>query len=405
MATTTEREQLEEHVRGGDLEAVRALTGAILKSVPDDGDALAALARVTAAEGDRAHALELLDRAIGSTPTHVDARVYKAAILLDQRDHDDEARALLEAAAKDAPDHPALRFNLGRALARAGEFRRAAHEIDRAIAGDGENAFYVFARARLDVDMAPGDPAAVERSFERLVQAVKMNPSLVEAWLVIAELQMRGGNARDAVTNLETALQASPEHPMLLDALTNAALASGQTKRAIEVAQKLTASMPENAGALVNLAICFSAAERHGEAEDALRRAIALDPKNARALHTLGMLLEATEDKDAVDEARVLFEEVTEVAPTFWKGFSDLGLLHTVHEAHMDLPKARKLLEKAKELSGGRPEPLMNLALCAAKQGAKDAAQQHIAALLAHPLATEAMKDQARALKAAVDEA
>lgn len=404
MATTEQRQKLEELIRGGELDAVRALTSSILKGSPDDADALTAEARVTAAVGDRDASLKLLDRALKGSPKHVDARVYKAAILLDVRGRDDEAKALLEVTAKDAPDHAALRFNLGRALARAGDFKRAAQEIDRAIAGDAENAFYLFARARLDVDMAPSDPKAVERSFERLVRVVKMNPGLVEAWLVIAELQMRSGQAKDALANLETAQKANPDHPMLLDALTNAALAAGQTKRAIEVASKLVDTLPENAGALVNLAICFSAAERHTDAEDRLRRALALDPKNARALHTLGMLLEATENPDAVDEARVLFEEVTEVAPEFWKGFSDLGLLHTVHDAHKDLPKARKLLEKALALSGGRPEPLMNLALCAAKQGAKDAAHKHLAALLAHPQASAAMKEQAKGLKAAVDE-
>lgn len=239
MATSDEQRALSKHIHDGDIDATHALADAILQRTPNDPDALTAKARVVAATGTREDALALLDRALKSAQTHVDARVYKGALLLDLRTDDALATALLEGAAKDAPDHAPAHFNLGRARARTGDFARAVKEIDRAIALDDQNPYYLFARARLDVDMAPNDPRAVEKSFERLTKVVKLSPGLVEAWLVLAELQVRGGNAKDAATNLETALRASPDHPMLLDALTNAALVAGDAKRAIAAAEKL----------------------------------------------------------------------------------------------------------------------------------------------------------------------
>ncbi|MBI3182728.1 MAG: tetratricopeptide repeat protein [Myxococcales bacterium] len=387
MATAAIVDALEALLRAGKLDAALRDVSTLLEKNPRDADGLVFRGRLLAAQGEVDAGLAALEEALRADGGHRSARTFKAALLLEKGD-DAGARRLLEAVLKEAPKDAAANFQLCRCVARAGRFDEADRLISRAVEADPNNALYLFAKARVMADLGRPDD-----SIEWLGKTVKANPRLVEAWLVLANLQGRGGRHAAAAKNLESALQHNPGHPGLRDALVNASLAAGDLPEAIATAESLAAEVP-SADVLTNLAACYLAAQRFSDAEGALRRAIATDEKNARALHLLGTLLESA---GALDEALALFERAIAAEPGFWKPYNDLGLIHL--ERRKEPAAALPLLEKAVALSGEQaPEAIFNLALAHARLGHSGEAKKLCAKVQGHPAAAGALKKQAREL-------
>ena len=398
MTDKTETERIDALIRDGDLEAATRHLDAALKG--DDGNpALLALrGRVLAATGDDDGAVKAFDAALERDGEHADALAYKGAVLLAQG-HTDQAVPLLDQALKNAPTHGAAHFNRGRAYARAGQFQQADQHITAAMKAEPDNAYYTFAKARILMDRDK-----FEESFDMLVKTVKQNPTLVEAWLVLTDLQRRSGQPQECYDNLKTAMTHNPGEPRLLDAFVSAALATGHIDEATRTAEDLCAMMPDNDECVVNLGLCQLSAEDFAAAEKSFRRALGMREKNPRALHSLGMLLEVVDAEGALDEAEELFKKAIACDPAFWKAYNDLALIYVTRQEKIDLDQGRSLLEKAVTLAdGAAPEPLLNLALAEAKLGNLTAAKTLCDQARTHPLAHDDIKEQARGLLAELD--
>jgi predicted Zn-dependent protease len=89
---------------------------------------------------------------------------------------------------------------------------------------------------------------------------------------------------------LERALALEPGDLSVLGQFGQTALAAGKPARAVEVCTELTRLDPDHAASWVHLARACAAAGDRARAEQALSRALAIDPQNKAALELRGRL-------------------------------------------------------------------------------------------------------------------
>jgi Flp pilus assembly protein TadD len=177
----------------------------------------------------------------------------------------------------------------------------------------------------------------------------------------------------------------------------------GDNKAAIVEAEELVKLVPDHSDTLANLAVVYMANERFADAEAILRHAISADPKNGRAYHQLGMLLEATETDEGVGQAAELFQKAIQLDPENWKPRNDLGLIHLRYDAFKNLDAGFELISQAVDLAGDVPDPKFNLALALAKRdgdGDRDQAMELCSLVKAHPQSRPALQEMATGLLA-----
>jgi tetratricopeptide (TPR) repeat protein len=391
-----ERSEIEQLLRDGRVDDAGVLVAEILADDPEDADALVQHARIRASLGDVEPAVEALEHVLELEPDHADALAHLGAILVEQRTGRGEA--LLRRALDKNPDQPIALLSLGRAAAQRGDFDTALQHIQQAAIVDSENAFAHYALARVHAERNDAQLA-----FESVARAVRLNPELVEGWITLAGLQNETGGAEDAAENLETALTVNPGDPALLDALVNSRILAGDLGGAIDAATRLFEALPDNPVVGTNLAIALIAAGRYPDAEQVLRVVLGHDEEHVPALHALAMMLDATDDTAAISEARDLLEKAVELDINHWRSVSDLGVLLMTREGHLDLERARGLVEDAVEQAGDEAaEPLFNLALVCAKEGDMRVARDALRRLRDHPRLTDDLKEAAAELAKAM---
>jgi tetratricopeptide (TPR) repeat protein len=90
------------------------------------------------------------------------------------------------------------------------------------------------------------------------------------------------------------------------------------------------------------VAAFYQKAKRHKEAEEALRQALARDPKSLRVLFLLGASLER---QGLHDEAEAIFRQALQVQPDFPPALNYLGYMNA--DRGVRLEESHALLEKA----------------------------------------------------------
>ena len=189
-------------LQAGQLDAAAQRFAAILRDSPSFHPSAAGLGFVELARGDPAGAVARFAGALDEAPAYVPARLGRAeALLLEDRVA--EAIADFNAALAADPGLTDVRQRIAgleaaaltvqvaaaREAAAAGRDAEAAAAYERLIAASPESAFLYFELAA--VERRAGDAAA---ALARLDRAVTLDPSLLDAWLLMADLYLAAGD-------------------------------------------------------------------------------------------------------------------------------------------------------------------------------------------------------------------
>ena len=369
----------------------------ILKQTPTDGDALVIKGRIMGAGGDLKKALEFMDQALAHRPDDPMAKGYKGVLLFELQ-QPAPAEVLLAEATRGLEKSPApFHYTLARCYGRLERYTQALEHVDIALAQEPNNGVYLYAKAQLLADLDQVDQALVV-----LGESIKVWPTNPDAWLILARAQLNLNEAADAVKNLQEGLKHNPDHPELRESLANASLGAGNVPKATEILEGLCREFPSNPVLLGNLALCYVAGQRPADAETIYHRALELNPQDAQLHFQLAGLLEQAPGDGPLRSAIEHLERAITLDPDYWPAFNDLGRLLTTQAEVQDLNRALNYLQKALDLSGHDPAPMLNLALCQAHRKENALASQLCKAVHSHPLAPPELKQQAAKLSKAI---
>lgn len=288
--------------------------GKVLELLPEETEALAALAQLKESAGDRDAALSAIEAlASGSHDAQVKADNYvKAAHLLEERGEVLGAIDRYRLALAAVPDHVAATDGLCAALVRRNDAMAAATLLADAI----PHARLGSRRARLAAELARlaferlGDDETAEAAA---LQALEADRSSAHALWVLAEVLLKKGESEQAREHLDALLQnldqLKPEEAVAavlrsVDVLTE----TGSSEAVLTVVDTVRQLAPDDAGVLRRVAdVVF----QHGE------------PERARSLYT--ELLDRFDDELSFEERFVASYRRGEA--TLRAGQVDLGVL------------------------------------------------------------------------------
>jgi predicted Zn finger-like uncharacterized protein len=306
--------------------------------------------RVLEARGERELAEKsyrvAIEQKVDADPMLVEAYIA-LALLENQQGKADAAFGTLNAARERFPSTPAIHRALGDVALTQGRYAEARTEFDRALALDPED---LATRFRLGVALRR------DSKFDDAIQAF------------------------DAVAAIDS------EYPGL--ALERGLLyeASGRTELALKQYEEARAKAPNDPDLLLRVGCGYASAGRTKEAEDLLRKVLALRPTSAETQHCLGRALLA-EGSRLADALRLL-ERATELDPHRAEYYLFVGW--AANEAG-NVTKAQRALDEAIKLDQGLADAYWQRGVLRSRQGAvKDAMADLTRALSLKPSRHEA---------------
>jgi len=307
----------------GQLVEAGVLYAAILQQQPEYFDALHLAAICALQQGNAAHAVELLTRALTLNtgdpaaysnfgialyrlgrheeaatqyrhslrldPQHLDA-LYNLGNLLQDAQRYDEALSHYERVLSLRPDYAEALANQGNALRSLGRLDQARASYAQALALAPDDAQTLFNQALVLRDLAQHQ-AALD-NFERIL---KIHPRHVTTlWhrgLVLRELKHHAA----ALASYDQALQVEPQHALSQAARGNVLRDLGRYQEALTAYEAALAALPDYADAWSNQGMVLADLDQPMRALESYARALALQPDHREAglnranmLHRLG---------------------------------------------------------------------------------------------------------------------
>ncbi len=242
------------------------------------------------------------------------------------------------------PDNVQAKVNLGAALAKVGQFDEAIAMYESALLSLKDKN-----PVRLNLGLAyykKGDLAKAREQFSALHQAA---PTNVQAAILLADTEIKLGDAESAVTMLEPLEAANSRNPDFDYVLGLALIKAGRRREGVPRIEK-SAELGNSPDAYVLAGATLLDLNEYEQARKDLEKALQLDP-TLRGLHTLvGMARDKTGDQKQAEPA---FRQALEENPDDFDANLYLGAL-LYKQRHMD--EAKIYLEHAVKL---KPDDLM----------------------------------------------
>ncbi len=280
---------------------------------------------------------------------------------------------------------PAFRrdlFLLGASYTESGSSEAAARALEAALAaGEAAGAGDPEAHYNLGVALAAaGDAAGAARAYG---EALRLKPGLVEAMNNLGILDARAGRIESARDLFLRALSEQPGHVESILNLARTFLAEGGTAGAIELYRGALREDPESVPLWRSLGYALYLKGDVGEGISAYRRALAVAPADADASEGLCNLLLARGGKEDLPEARRIAEEGVKRHPGNAGLWNALGLVRGVFE---DFGGAEDAFRRAIAEEPKNDGPYLNLARLRRKFNDRTGAIQALRDLLTvHP--------------------
>ena len=391
------------------------------------------IADALAAQGKRAEALQVVEALLKEQPKDDDARLARAALLLESGKAD-AALPELEGLVKTRPQDPGLRFSLGRAHLSQGNAEQARTQFQesirirqdfipprlalaslalaqrkpqdvlryadeilsldtrqrparllRAISLSGLGR-YDEARAELSRGLrdSPNDREAAlqlglvaiaERKFKEAEEIFnklrEAHPEDMRATAGLAEAYTSQSQFERALRLTEANLKKSPESPASRSLLALAAMRAGNYDLAIEQYRQLLALNPKSPEVHLRLAEAYRSKNDLASAIQAFEKVRELAPKDPRApLMLAGMLESAGRFQEAISH----YQQVLELQPNHIVAANNLAYL--LAETGSDLERALALARRSVEKAPGQPNFADTLGWIYLKKGMPDSALQ-----------------------------
>ncbi len=299
----------------GDEETAEGLVREAVAQAPDDPEPALTLSAYLGRKGDLEGALEAVEHAIEADPTHVEARLRKAEILIDtgykeiskseSTDRAVEAKsnpriteglALVEEVLAEVPSLPQAQFVKGKALLAIGEGDAGIEALRGAVDGKPD---WAEARFVLGSSLASTGDSGGARA--ELARAVELDPTMSEARRLLATVHQSLGEHEYAIEQGRRYLEANPDHLGTRVLVAQSMVRIGKRDQALK---QLETVPEEERDAAVNFALGRMWMNRGDEqkSREFLLLADAESPNNPRIIRSLFQVERALGNLDATKE-------------------------------------------------------------------------------------------------------
>lgn len=270
------------------------------------------------------------------------------------------------------PDDSSGHVLLGKVYRGLGDYAKAEPELEKGVAG-GPDDF----EARYQLGFVLVKLGKPDQALPQLRKAVALNPEDKSAQFQLAAVLRALGQKEEADRIVEQFRKTTDiefrNSQLTSDGIkANDLLEAGKPAEAAEVYRHMLEEKPDSAWTAYNLALALEAVHDTKGAEDALQRAIDIDPKQAKIRAELGQLELAGGD---LESAQKWLQSALDLEP---QRVDARGNLAMIYARRGDLTAAEKLLRQALEDDPQYKEGHLNLGLILAQQGEIPSAQQEL---------------------------
>jgi tetratricopeptide (TPR) repeat protein len=299
-----------------------------------------AIAQAALAAGDETAALAAIRRAGAIRPEWEMAAAFEAQVL--QKGSPREAAKVLGDFVDRNPDSREARLNYARALVLDKRFPEARKQFEAVLAANPGNTEVVYAVGLLAFQLK--DYQVAEENLKRLLGMSYRDQDGVRYLLgQIAEEQKLWPKAIAWYEQIKSGEHATPARMRTANAMAK----QGKLDDARLLLKRVGADNPEEAvQLLVTEAQLLREAQRHQEAYDLLRQALKEEPDQPELLYDFALTAEKLERYDVLESN---LRKLIEVRPDYAHAYNALG--YSFAERNLQLPEARKLIERAIELA------------------------------------------------------
>ncbi len=287
----------------GQADKANELLESTIKQMPESVDLRLSLAQLYASEGKEAQVEQLLIDLVRLKPNDASQRL-RLAQYYSRLDHLDESERVLREAIKTLPGDNGLKIALVQFLnARRGK-DAATTELAAMIDKDPKNDQLKFAQAQLFAQAKEFDKA--ESAYRAIIAANDADAAGITARDALAALFIQNGNTPGAQKLLSEVLAKNPRDNDALVMRGNLSLQSKDPKSAIADLRSVLRDQPNSIGVMRTLARAHLANGEPELAEETMRRALEVNPKDPGArLDLAGLLVQLgkpAQAKPVVDE-------------------------------------------------------------------------------------------------------
>jgi tetratricopeptide (TPR) repeat protein len=299
-----------------------------------------AIAQAAAAAGDDPAALTAIRQAAALRPDWELAALFEAQVL-QKRSASEAAKRLGDFVEKN-PTSREARMNYARALVLDKRFPEARKQFEAVLAANPGNTEVIYAVGLLAFQLK--DYPVAEENMKRLLGMGYRDANGVRYLLgQMSEEQKQWPDAIKWYEGIEDGDHVLPARMRTAGAIAK----QGKLDEARAFLKRVSADHPEEqVQLLVAEAQLLRDASRHGDAFDLLGEALAKEPEQPELLYDLALTAEKLERYDLLESH---LRKLIQVKPDHAHAYNALG--YSFAERNMRLPEARKLIEKALEIS------------------------------------------------------
>lgn len=336
--------------RAAALEVMRALA----QAHPDVREAHFALAHLTVRMGDLPASLAAIDRALALTPGWEEAAVFKARVLVSQKDNM-VALKFFESYLDTYPRATTFRLNYARYLIDLKQWTKARAQFKRVAAETPQDADALYAVGllalqanqydeakkyiQLNLELQPandqgrlylGQIAEEEKNYAEAARwygEVQGEGLQFEAQTRLALLRAAQGDIAGARARLHAIQPQGEQQRVQLVLSEDQVLRNArQFEQSLQVLNNALEHMPDEPDLLYARALVAERLNKIDLHEADLRKVLAKDPKNAHALNALGYTL--ADRTTRYDEAHTLIKQALELKPDDAYIMDSMGWVH-----------------------------------------------------------------------------
>lgn len=331
------------------------------------------------ARGNLEAALSDYQQAVVLDERYVDARVARAALLVDLK-RNTEAQKDLDYLGEHVATEPRSAYLRAVLAGRRGDaegVHKALTEVTRLV--DTLPSEYVNAREQLLMLGALahhglGVPEKAKSYLDSLLNRYSRN---LGARKLLASIYMAENDSARTLSTIEPVLRARPDDPQALLLAGRASLVDKRYRRATQYLEHAASLLKDDAQIQAALGYSLIGGGQAEEGASSLERAFAADPRNG----AVGMVLTSIYMRQGmVDKAIRVAETLVQNGRD---NLSAINLLGAIRAASGDVVGARKAYEEVLAIDPEFVPAMLNLARVDAQEGKLDAAEQRLTRLLA----------------------
>jgi tetratricopeptide (TPR) repeat protein len=257
-----------------------------------------------------------------------------------------ESEVVLEKAAKLSPDDRTILTLLAKVKGRLGEFPESISLFRQIVALNP-----LSAEAHVDLAITLSDSGDLRKALEETARALSIDSNLLSAHFNRARILDDLRRELEAEEEFSIARKLAPNDPDVCYYWSFVERALGHFDNESSLLRRVVALQPANEKALILLGKSLIEQSRSAEAETVLRRTLAIDPKSAEATYMLSRLLITTkplESRKLAAQFATLREQSANLDRSKSIGNEAYGASH-----EQDWPRAIDLYKQALQVCGG----------------------------------------------------